>query len=97
MPRSARACAGGYAYHITNRGNARAEVFHKQEDLDAFLRILSEAGIRVPTRIIAYCLMPNHFHFVLWPRAEGDLSRWMHCEEGDTLRIYLLGLGLCGN
>jgi REP element-mobilizing transposase RayT len=33
MPRSARASAGGYCYHVINRGNARAEVFHKDEDL----------------------------------------------------------------
>jgi putative transposase len=29
-------------------------------------------------RILAYCLMPNHWHFVLWPREDGDLSNFMH-------------------
>src|SRR5262245_1398213 len=28
-------------------------------------------------RILAYCLMPNHFHFVLWPHHDGDLRVWM--------------------
>jgi putative transposase len=28
-------------------------------------------------RVLAYCLMPNHFHLTLWPRADGDLSRFM--------------------
>jgi putative transposase len=28
--------------------------------------------------MVGYCLMPNHFHFVLWPRKDGDLSRWVH-------------------
>jgi putative transposase len=65
MPRSARASAGGLCYHIINRGNARAEVFHKPENFDAFLRIMGEAGVRMPMRIIAYCLLPNHFHLVL--------------------------------
>jgi len=77
MPRSARASAGGYCYHVVNRGNARAEVFHKPEDYAAFLRVVAEAGLRVPMRVVAYCLMPNHFHLVLWPRGDGDLSRWM--------------------
>ncbi len=63
---------------MINRGNARAEVFHKQEDLAAFLRIMGEAGLHVPMWVVACCLMPNHFHLVLWPRTEGDLSRWMH-------------------
>ena len=77
MPRSARASAGGLCYHIINRGNARAEVFHKPEDFDAFLRIMGEAGVRMPMRIIAYCLLPNHFHLVLRPYEDGDLSVWM--------------------
>ena len=29
-------------------------------------------------RILAYCLMPNHFHFVLWSYVDGDISRWVH-------------------
>ncbi len=52
---------------MINRGNARAEVFHKQEDLAAFLRIMGAAGLRVPMRVVAYCLMPNHFHLVPCP------------------------------
>jgi putative transposase len=28
-------------------------------------------------RLIAYCVMPNHFHLALWPREDGDLSRWV--------------------
>jgi putative transposase len=72
-----------------NRGNARAEVFHKDKDLDAFVRIMGEAGIRVPMRVVAYCLMTNHFHLVLWPRADGDLSRWMHWLLTTHVRRYL--------
>lgn len=33
--------------------------------------------MRVPMRLLAYCLMPNHFHLALWPYADGDLSKWM--------------------
>jgi putative transposase len=78
MPRTARAAAGGYCYHVLNRGNARAEVFHKAEDFEAFLGLIGEATLRIPMRVLAYCLMPNHFHLVVWPRDDGDLSRWMH-------------------
>ncbi len=97
MPRSARASAGGYCYHVINRGNARAEVFHKQEDLAAFLRIMGEAGLRVPMRVVAYCLMPNHFHLVLWPRTDGDLSRWMHWLLTTHVRRYLGHYGHSGH
>jgi len=97
MPRSARASAGGYCYHVMNRGNARAEVFHKQEGLAAFLRIMGEAGLRVPMRVVAYCLMPNHFHLVLWPRTDGDLSRWMHWLLTTHVRRYLGHYGHSGH
>jgi putative transposase len=77
MPRTARASQANYCYHALNRGNGRAEVFHKPEDYRAFVGLIEEARGRVPMRVVGYCLMPNHFHLVLWPRGDGDLSRWM--------------------
>ena len=77
MPRTARASVGGMCYHVLNRGNGRAEVFHKDGDYAAFVELMAEANERLPMRILGYCLMPNHFHLVLWPRGDGDLSRWM--------------------
>ncbi len=77
MPRTARASVGGYAYHVLNRGNARAEVFHKDNDYHAFLKLTRQASARGPMRLLAFCLMPNHFHLALWPLGDGDLSTWM--------------------
>ena len=77
MPRTARASVGGLCYHVMNRGNRRATVFHKNDDYRAFLRLIPRANRRLPVRVLAYCLMPNHFHLVLWPHGDGDLSRWM--------------------
>ena len=74
MPRRARSLVGGYAYHILNRSNARLTLFRKQGDYEAFERVLEEALQRVPLRILAYCVMPNHWHFVVWPkRGQGQL------------------------
>lgn len=78
MPRTARASQGGICFHAINRGNRRATVFHNSSDYDAFIGLMQRASLRVPMRTLAYCLMPNHFHFVLWPYEDGDLSRWMH-------------------
>lgn len=77
MPRTARASVGGLCYHVLNRGNARAQVFHDDADYRAFLDLLNAAGRRVPMRVLGFCLMPNHFHLVLWPRASDDLSRYL--------------------
>jgi hypothetical protein len=67
--------AGGYAYQVINRGNARSEVFRKSADHEALPAITGEAMIRLPMWVLADCLLPNHFHFARWPRADGELSR----------------------
>ncbi len=77
MPRTARASVGNYCYHVINRGNARAEVFHQEGDYRAFLALLGRAFERVPMRLLAYCVMPTHWHLVLWPYRDEDLSRLM--------------------
>lgn len=77
MPRTARASAADVCYHVLNRGNGRAKVFHDEEDYAAFLALMAEAQRRRPMRLLGFVLMPNHFHLLLWPRKDGDLSRWM--------------------
>ncbi|KPK80582.1 MAG: hypothetical protein AMJ81_11820 [Phycisphaerae bacterium SM23_33] len=88
MPRTARAATGGICCHVLNRGNARAEVFHDQEDYAAFMDLMGRACGRVAMRVLGWCLMPNHFHLVLWPRADGDLGRWMQWLMTSHVRRY---------
>jgi len=77
MPRNPRVSLGGYCYHVLNRGNGRRTIFRKDGDYAAFMTLLREAGQRTPVRLLAWCLMPNHFHLALWPRGDGDLSAYM--------------------
>jgi putative transposase len=77
MPRTARASVGNMCYHVLNRGNARQEVFLKEGDYIAFLQLIADAKAKRPMRVLGYCRMPNHFHLVLWPMKDGDLSRFM--------------------
>ncbi len=88
MPRTARASAANVIYHVLNRGNARATVFHHAPDNAAFCRLIGEACERLPLRVLAACLMPNHFHLVLWPHGGGDLSRWMQWLTTAHVRRY---------
>ncbi|MGA2035319.1 MAG: transposase, partial [Thermoguttaceae bacterium] len=88
MARTARASVGGVCYHVLNRGNARQDVFHKKEDYIAFLDLIEESSGRLPLRLLAWCLIPNHFHLVLWPFGEGDLSRWMQWLLTSHVRRY---------
>ena len=46
---------GGVCYHVVNRGNGRAEVFHKDGDCDAFVRLFADAHERLPMRVLGYC------------------------------------------
>ena len=68
---------GGLWYHVLNRGNRREPVFHKPGDYDAFVEAILDARARLPLDLLGYCLMPNHFHLVIRPRADGDLGRWV--------------------
>jgi putative transposase len=67
MPRAPRIVEPGLVYHVLNRANARLPIFHKHADYDAFERVLAEALAEVPMRLLSYCVLPNHWHLVLWP------------------------------
>ena len=89
MGRTRRADEAGGIYHALNRGNARAEIFHKPEDYDAFEQILAEGLQRYACRMLAYQLMPNHWHFVVQPTEDGgmsDLLRWVSLTH--TMRLH---------
>ena len=90
MGRTARASQGGFVYHVLNRGNGRADVFHNDDDYAAFVTLMQEAHEKVPIRLVGYCLMTNHFHLVLWPHGDGDLSRWMQWLMTAHVRRYHL-------
>ncbi|HVA51802.1 MAG TPA: transposase, partial [Pirellulales bacterium] len=62
MGRPHRSSEGGHIYHVLNRGNARMTVFDDKGDFDAFEKVLAEAVERSDTRLLAYCLLPNHWH-----------------------------------
>lgn len=78
MPRRPRNAPGGFVYHVLNRAVARHELFQKDGDYLAFERVLAEAIDKYPMRVLAYCVMPNHWHFVLWPEKDGDLTAFMN-------------------
>jgi putative transposase len=80
MPRRLRMASGGYVYHVLNRAVGRTTLFRKAGDYAAFETVLRQAKDWQPMRLLAYCVMPNHWHLVLWPHRDGDLSeflRWL--------------------
>lgn len=80
MPRRERVASGGIVYHVLNRRVGRLPLFEAEADFAAFETVLAEAQERTGVRLCAYCVMPNHWHLLWWPRADGELSevmRWL--------------------
>ena len=88
MPRIARGLSDGFVYHVINRGNNKQQVFHKDQDYDAFMDLVASATKRFSVKLYAYCLMPNHFHFVVSPEQGTALSAWMHLIMTSHVRRY---------
>jgi putative transposase len=78
MGRPLRPTSADVVYHVLNRANARRTLFEDDGDYAAFERVLAQACERVSMRLLAYCVMPNHWHLVVWPRRDGELSRFMN-------------------
>jgi putative transposase len=80
MPRTARVAPGGLVYHVLNRAVGKMPLWGKEPDLEAFERVMIEAFERHPLRILSYCVLSNHWHFVVWPEHDGEVTaffRWL--------------------
>jgi putative transposase len=95
MPRRPRIGSAGQIFHVINRGVRKSILFDTDADFRSFEKLLVAARERVPLQIQDFCLMWNHFHLVLSPQKDGDLSefmRWLtvtharrrHAQKGTT-------------
>jgi putative transposase len=94
MPR--RLVSPGHVVHVLNRSVRRERLFHHDPDYEAFEQVLGEALEQVPTRLLAYCVMPNHWHLVMWPYTT-ELSRFMHWLTLTHARRWHLSRGSLGS
>jgi putative transposase len=76
MARTKRICPAGEFFHVLNRAVARLQIFEKPEDYDAFMRVLDESWQVVPLPIFAMVVMPNHWHFVVQPTDDHQVSEF---------------------
>ncbi|TSC62863.1 MAG: putative transposase [Parcubacteria group bacterium Gr01-1014_48] len=77
MPRIARVAVGNMLYHVINRANGRAQIFYTDNDYQHFESILADGKEMINMRIVAYCIMPNHWHLVLYPKNDTDMGEYM--------------------
>ena len=78
MPRRARSTQRASYFHVINRSVRRLVLFTQPADYRAFLSILSQGLEQHPARLIAYSLMPNHWHLVMGQTDTATLSRCLH-------------------
>ena len=90
MPRTARIAPAGMIFHVLNRANNRDEIFEKEQDYLAFLRVMRDTLEKKPMRILGFCLMPNHWHLVLWPQRDGELAAFMQAVTTTHVRRWRL-------
>ena len=89
MARPTRADEAGAIYHALNRANLRSTIFHKDADYLAFEAILGQALELYQIELYGYELMPNHWHLVLRPLVDGEMSRFMKWVSGThTIRCH---------
>ncbi|MCX6736124.1 MAG: transposase [Candidatus Parcubacteria bacterium] len=88
MPRLARVDLANEVYHVINRANGRLTIFRTKEDYQLFEKLISEAKELTGMSIIAYTIMPNHWHFVLSPKNDGDMGIFMHRLSNSHTRNY---------
>ena len=75
-------------YHITNRGVGKMKTFKDEEDYDIFMRLVKKGCERYGVRLIAYSLMPNHIHLLVWPIKGKSISGFMQWVTGNYARLF---------
>ena len=96
MPRTVRIVPDNSVQHVLNRGNRRETIFREPVDYEDFLCLLADTCDHVPMRILKVCLMPNHFHLVLWPQDVAALSAYMTRLMNAQIRRLLKRQGRAG-
>ena len=84
MSRLPRLIIPGIPYHVTQRGNRRAQTFFEDADYALYSDLLAQSAEKARAEIWCYCLMPNHVHIIIVPSDEDGLRRTF----ADTHRRY---------
>ena len=96
MSRPPRIDIADYHYHVLNRANARSQIFNTPADYQLFMEILADTVELLNMRLLAFCVMPNHWHLILKPRADGDLSRFVARLTNTHVKQYQVKNSLIG-
>jgi len=91
MSRALRIDDGDLFFHVLNRANRRVTIFGRDEDYAYFVGLIFDASVRFNMRILTFCVMPNHWHFLLYPRKGGDMPmfmKWLTAKHAQSLNSF---------
>ncbi len=97
MARVARAALGNHVYHVLNRANGKAQIFNTDAEYQDFEYLLNEIRETFDIRILAYVIMPNHWHILLYPKNDGDLGKALHWLTTSHVRRHHTRRGTIGH
>ncbi|KXK26740.1 MAG: Transposase IS200 like protein [candidate division WS6 bacterium OLB20] len=86
---SQRSLYPGSVLHIFNRGSKKELIFQDNADYERFLLKAFEINQTTKNRIINYCLLPNHFHFLIAASDMKSIPRFMHRLQVSHSRYYM--------
>ncbi len=86
----------GAIYHVTSRGDRRERIFEDDADRRALLAVIEQGMDRFDAQVLSYCLMGNHYHFVLHTRS-ANFSRLMRHVKGVYTQNFNRRHGLVGH
>jgi putative transposase len=73
MPKRIVPVVGGVVYHVVNRARDGVTLFESARAYADFIELIQETLVLHPIRILAFCVMPNHWHFMLWPETAQEV------------------------
>lgn len=89
MARTARVDVGDVPYHVLNRAVGKMTIFDTSKDYQTFIEILADAKEETGMRVLAFDVMPNHWHLALYPKDDGDMGVFMHrLTNAHTRRVH---------
>ncbi len=96
MSRPLRIEFPGAVYHVTSRGDRREDIFVDDTDRAMLLTVVAQGLARFDAQLLSYCLMSNHYHFVLQTR-RGNLSALMRHINGVYTQAFNRRRGKMGH
>jgi len=97
MARTARLVVPGMPHHITQRGTRRFDVFRDEADRLEYLSLLADSCRQFLLRVVAYCLMTNHVHYIAIPERLDSIRRVFHRVHGTHSKHFNIKHGFVGH